>query len=193
MNSFKPNPNYNIEVFDQILSYDKITEIDLFVKKLPYFPINFDNGPFDGSNKPKLVKYFFHQDMSLEDENKLFVNKFLNLIPLIFKKNLDFSFFKSMQVNLSDFSTVDLIHVDGAKFANKTSYTILYYSNIKWDINYGGETLFYDPNNLEIISAIQPKPGRFVVFDSTLPHSARPIQSNCPYLRYTIAVKTNPI
>ena len=92
-----------------------------------------------------------------------------------------------MQVNVSNPFTFDNFHKD-LDLPDRKGYTILYYANKKWDTNYGGETLFYD-ENLEIIAAVKPKPGRFVVFDSKIFHSARPPQSGCPYNRYTIAIK----
>ena len=193
MNSFKPNPNYNIEVFDQVLSFTKIRQIYDFFKIQSYYASNFDNGSYEDSIKPKFSKYFFSEQYSLDLKDNPIIFEFLNSVNLILKKELDFSLFKSMQVNLSDSSTIDLLHADDFEYFDKISYTILYYGNIKWDINYGGETLFYNPNNLEIISAIQPKPGRFVIFDSCIPHSARSPQVHCPFLRYTAAVKTHPI
>lgn len=188
MDSFKPNPLYPIEVFDNILSNDNINQIYNFLANSYYTITNSDRG-HDSIDTPflKLSNRFFYQgkphsnwggiSQIMLDSISTFFDPILltNCLPSL-----------NMQVNVSDPSTVDKSHED---FSNGLKgYTILYFANKKWDIDYGGETLFYN-NDKEIISAIKPNPGRFVIFDGNLLHSARPPQRHCSYNRYTIAVK----
>lgn len=52
----------------------------------------------------------------------------------------------------------------------------------------GGETVFFDRED-EIALAVQPKPGRLVVFDGAIRHVGRPPNRICYVPRYTFAIK----
>jgi hypothetical protein len=52
---------------------------------------------------------------------------------------------------------------------NKGHKTLLYYINLEWDKEDGGETLFANSNG-EVEVAVSFVPGRIVIFDSELPH-----------------------
>ena len=194
MNSFKPHPNYDIEVFDDIFDQKQIDFIYDIVSNIPFRFSNFDYGvptSIYDHQLPKLM-YSIMRGGELgesKEGNQYIINTFKPSI----EKLLDPSFIKrcnqniSMQINCSFPSTIDKLHLD-TKTNIEKGYTILYYANMKWDVNFGGETLFYN-NNQEIIAGVIPKPGRFVVFDSYTYHSARPPQSNCPYYRFSLAFK----
>lgn len=70
--------------------------------------------------------------------------------------------------------------------------TALWYICEHWDVEWGGETLFFDANE-EVGAAVRPRPGRLVVFDSELRHAGRPPNRICPASRYTLAIKLEPI
>ena len=57
-------------------------------------------------------------------------------------------------------------HIDNDEL---TSKTLLYYCNIVWEPNYGGETIICNPKG-EPELAIASRPNRVVLFDSYLPH-----------------------
>jgi SM-20-related protein len=42
----------------------------------------------------------------------------------------------------------------------------------------------------DIVSAVYPKPNRFVVFSGNIPHVARGVSRTCPKLRITLMYKT---
>ncbi len=69
-------------------------------------------------------------------------------------------------------------------------YTSLYYAHPKWDINWGGETLFFNDSRDAILHAAFPKPGRLVHFSGTIPHAARSPARDCPALRSVIVIKS---
>jgi len=79
-------------------------------------------------------------------------------------------------------------HVD----AKSEELTCLWYTVPQWNIDWAGETMFYDKND-EIAYACVPKPGRLVIFDSQLKHSGRPPSRNCLHSRFTLALKLEPI
>ncbi|MFF7709378.1 2OG-Fe(II) oxygenase [Pseudomonas sp. NPDC007930] len=68
--------------------------------------------------------------------------------------------------------------------------TVLIFCNEHWASAWGGELVFYDQARQHIIRSILPKPGRAVIFNGHIPHSARSPASVCDELRMTIAFKT---
>ena len=188
MNSFKPNPNYQIEVFDNVLNNNDLVKNYVHLLNSYYTYKNKDHN-IKTTNYYKLSNPFLSNGKLIGESWNDFTNILFKGYRTIFKKDILTDTINS-QVNVSDSSTVDMVHPDSWNLNEK--YTVLYYANSEWDKDYGGETLFYDAINLEIVAAIKPIPGRFVVFDSAIPHSARPPQMNCPYKRYTVATKNIP-
>jgi hypothetical protein len=66
--------------------------------------------------------------------------------------------------------------------------TALWYLCDRWDLEWGGETMFYDAAD-EVAFAVAPKPGRLVVFDGAIKHVGRPPNRICYASRYTFAIK----
>ncbi len=192
MNSFKPYPSYDIEVFDNVFDPKQIEYIYGIVQSTP---LKFNNFDYDVPTSiydhqlPKLHHLIIRNGRSEENWKPI-----VNLFKPIVKKLLDPLFIQrcgdniTMQLNSSFPSTIDKLHWDKIPYQDEESYTNHYYANSKWDVKFRGKTLFYNDQQ-EIITGIIPKPGRFVVFKSEIYHSARPPQSNCPYYRFSIAIK----
>ena len=66
--------------------------------------------------------------------------------------------------------------------------TALWYLCERWDLEWGGETMFYDAAD-EVAFAVTPKPGRLVVFDGAIKHVGRPPSRICYAPRYTFVIK----
>ncbi len=66
--------------------------------------------------------------------------------------------------------------------------TALWYLCEQWDLEWGGETMFYDSAG-EVACAVTPKPGRLVIFDGAIRHAGRPPNRICYAPRYTFAIK----
>ena len=62
---------------------------------------------------------------------------------------------------------------------------LLYYANIRWKEEWGGETLFYDDSLKNILFASPYVPGRIIVFDGSMPHTLRPQLGSAPHFRFT--------
>ena len=90
-------------------------------------------------------------------------------------------------INLGLHSDVHKIHVDDAKPGG--SKTLLLYMNRDWDCNWGGETIFYDDQRKNILYTSPFIPGRIVIFDGSIPHSAKPQHLSAVPYRFTLAVK----
>lgn len=69
--------------------------------------------------------------------------------------------------------------------------TALWYIAPEWNVEWGGETLFYN-SQMDAEVVVSPKPGRLVVFDGTIIHVGRPPNRICYVPRYTLALKLEP-
>lgn len=68
--------------------------------------------------------------------------------------------------------------------------TVLIYLNETWDIDWGGETTFFDDKG-EVIASVMPKFGRIICFDGTIQHGARPLSRCCPVKRDVLVFKSS--
>ena len=104
-----------------------------------------------------------------------------------FLQGLTFS--RTSWVNCSTHLTPYISHVDESK--NVLAKTVIFYANLKWGSDWGGETLI--ANNLgETELAIEFRPNRILVFDSVLLHRACPITlESKSYYRLTYTKQFN--
>jgi SM-20-related protein len=70
--------------------------------------------------------------------------------------------------------------------------TALWFITPEWNVEWGGETLFFD-SSMDAQVAVTPRPGRLVVFDGRLAHVGRPPNRICFAPRYTLAFKLQPL
>jgi Rps23 Pro-64 3,4-dihydroxylase Tpa1-like proline 4-hydroxylase len=75
------------------------------------------------------------------------------------------------------------IHDDAGQ---NTVWSLIYYANLKWDIEYGADTVFLKDNRKDMIQTVQCKPNRIVLFDTTIPHLIRPSTIVAPHYRFSI-------
>ncbi len=190
MDLFNSKDNFQIRIFDNFISYNYISELYLHCSRgLGFIDSNFDNPWSTKFATPKQI-CTIHPPSELNQTVHHTIAH--NLVASEILNSKQFSFFSethevlSISFNKSSFGTSDLVHVDST---DNDNYTILAYINPEWSIDWGGETLFYDSNLQEIVKSIIPKPGRVIIFDSTIPHSARPPQIHCPYSRCVLAIK----
>jgi SM-20-related protein len=79
------------------------------------------------------------------------------------------------------------LHVDATSPKNFTS---IWYANLQWNADWGGETVFFNTERTDIVAAVYPQPNRLVMFPGTIPHVARGVARSCPDLRITLMFKT---
>ncbi len=89
-------------------------------------------------------------------------------------------------VNFASFGDMLFTHTDCV--AGSDELTVLVYICPEWDIEWGGETLFYNSED-DCIFACTPKPGRVVIFNGAIKHVGRPPNRICYQPRYTLAFK----
>jgi SM-20-related protein len=78
------------------------------------------------------------------------------------------------------------IHTDSL---SEKSRTIIYYPHSVWHPNWGGETVFFNKEQTDIVASVYPRPNRLLVFSGTTPHVARGLSRVCPALRITLMFK----
>ena len=65
----------------------------------------------------------------------------------------------------------------------------LYYVNLDWRDGWHGETLFYNPDNLnEIVYTSLYVPGRIILFDGSIPHAIRPQSVKATKFRMSLSL-----
>ena len=73
--------------------------------------------------------------------------------------------------NVASYGDMLFTHTDC--LPDQHDLTALWYLCERWDLEWGGETMFYDAQD-EIACAVRPQPGRLVVFDGAIKHVGRP-------------------
>jgi hypothetical protein len=93
-------------------------------------------------------------------------------------------------VNCSVYGDAYYIHRDCAP--SERHVTALYYANLEWKPDWGGETIYYtDDEDAEY--AISPRPGRLVIARGALLHRGNVPTRSCYEERYTLAYKLNSV
>ena len=87
-------------------------------------------------------------------------------------------------VNYAGFGDTMFSHVD----ATTEEMTCLIFAMPQWQIDWAGETIFYDSQDEAAFTCV-PRPGRIVLFDGRLKHAGRPPARVCYHSRFTIAIK----
>jgi hypothetical protein len=89
-------------------------------------------------------------------------------------------------VNHSVYGDMYYTHRDCSAWRNHV--TVLYYANLEWQIDWGGETIFYnDDNDAQLV--VSPRPGRIVVGRGAILHRGTVPTRQCFQERLTIAYK----
>ena len=114
------------------------------------------------------------------NESKIFpyITECIDETPFFTCRNIE-----SVIVNLTRPSDVHFIH------SHPSKQVALYYCNLTWEDGWYGETMFYDPNDLEKVSFTSLyKPGRIILFDGSTPHAIRPQSVSGPKYRITLTI-----
>jgi hypothetical protein len=82
----------------------------------------------------------------------------------------------------------DMLYTHTDCLPDQRELTALWFLCERWDVEWGGETLFFDATG-DAAFAASPRPGRLVVFDGAIRHAGRPPNRACYVPRYTFAIK----
>ena len=162
---------FKVETYDDLLNEDQLQPLDIlantsFYKRQEKAVLDYD-----------YAHYSCHYD--IEDIRKyMFFDTVADKIP---NKDLVLT---DAYINSESYGDQTFIHKD----SNDPDYTALIYVVKDWDVNYGGETVYYDEKD-EPVLTILPKRGRVVISDSRVGHVGKPPNRIFLGDRYTMALK----
>jgi Rps23 Pro-64 3,4-dihydroxylase Tpa1-like proline 4-hydroxylase len=162
----------NIQVHDNFYENDHCQEIYDFVNK-SYFKIGWED-----SDEPQHKPYpNLHSIYSKEDLDKIKILK-----PILKKFKIPKDNYLKCIVNLTKPLDVNFIHV------HPNMSVALYYANLTWNPEWGGETIFYKKDKKTIDLANPYVPNRLVFFDGKIPHTIKTQNIIGPSYRFTISL-----
>jgi len=159
----------NIKVYSEFLTESEQREILTYLKG-PIF-----SGTHTSTGNEGHQRLFFRANLES-------VELFLNLIPKINQLLPDttYELVRCWAVAHQSGSHGDIHQDTGGDFS------VILYPHDTWHVNWGGETIFFDPDNYDIVKSLLPLPRQAVVFDSDVFHCARPTTSHFLGIRYVI-------
>jgi hypothetical protein len=95
-----------------------------------------------------------------------------------------------LYVNSSLYGDIYFAHRDCDQ--NLRNVTVLYYGNLAWHADWGGETIFFNDNH-DAELAVTPRPGRFVVSRGAILHRGGVPSRACHEERFSIACKLRAV
>jgi SM-20-related protein len=125
-------------------------------------------------------------------QEKITVDPFLRSVRLLVEKAFPHEQFSDhrVYVNCSIYGDSYFMHRDCP--AHELHVTALYYANLEWQPDWGGETIYYnDEEEAEIV--VMPRPGRLVIARGAVLHRGTVPTRTCYEERYTLAYKLNSL
>ena len=171
-----------IDIYDGIFDYSAISGIYAALSRGTYILDNANRPDVQGMQDRKLV---YRLDPDLLDKLHFFDGPLKTIIDEKIPED-SYHHFRSY-VNLGLHTDNHEVHAD--HYFNRAGKTLLYYVNETWNKDWGGETAFFDEKAEEILYTSQFVPGRVIIFDGNIPHSAKPQSIDGPAYRFTMAMK----
>lgn len=182
----------SINVYDNFLTPEEHQFVFNYCKNASYFYGESDNERQGEAFCTGLVHEVYFADDKIPEENtqvfggghsktinpKKFYNIFVDKIEDKFPQMKKLDMYR-MYVNCFAPSEQPYFHTDGSD----DEYTFLYYPNMDWDVDRGGETQFFVDNTFY---GVVPIPNRIVLFDASLLHKATSFRDRH---RFTVAIK----
>ena len=148
-----------ITVIDNLFSFSEREKMNKFLLA-SLFRIN---GGDVSANVSSYSNQIF-SSYSEEDLNHLVIMETEGYKKLNGKFELSLRKVKQCRVNMSASSESCDVHHD------HKGLTLLYYANLRWNLNWGGHTAFISEDLSDIEYVCAYKAGRVCVFDGTIPH-----------------------
>ena len=168
--------NKEIHIYDDLYSFETRYGWYNFIKESHFFTTSYDLPTLETKGDYNMYSYYNNNDLEgfgfLEHENTKQISHHYEGLEIA-----------TARVNLATLGDKNRFHVDFE------CLSVLYYPNLKWDIEWGGFTLFADDQvqNIEYTSIYTP--GRVIVFDGSIPHFASAPVSMAPSYRFSFNIK----
>lgn len=182
MKEVKIDDHRNIYIIDDLFSFSEISGNYASAIEHKYSIYNSSDAEVQNLSDKRL-------GCPLEMDDNILSNVYSGERLEIFKKIIpqdQYTHWRSY-INLGIHSDYHKIHVDD--FSIGSGLTLLYYVNRNWNCDWGGETIFFDDQRKDIKYISSFIPGRILIFDSSIPHTATPQHFNAPPYRFTLASK----
>lgn len=168
--------NKFIDVYDNLFEYRE-KELFFHFVSTSNFVTNGKDGLYDYEENQIFSSYGSSdlESMKFCDTNGF---KFISEKYQLFNKKIG-----QVRVNCCNSFERSVAHTDAG------GISLIYYVNMKWDIFWGGHTIFYNEDLSDVEYTCLFKPGRLIVFDGSIPHSISPISTACRENRYTFVIQ----
>lgn len=171
-----------IHIYDDVYDYNTRNKFYEFLANSLYSINGGDNDRLETKGEYNIYSKFTESDL----HNMGFLSVPESAFILDQVKNMSIA---QVRVNLSTLYDKNRFHVDTTSYASKEGITMLYYANMKWDIEAGGHTLFADDELENIEYCAVYKPGRVVMFDGSIPHCIMSPNIIAPAYRLSFAIQ----
>tara|TARA_R100000458_G_C8214553_1_gene200927 strand:- start:65 stop:586 length:522 start_codon:yes stop_codon:yes gene_type:complete len=167
-----------IEVFDVLLTPDKSNAVFRLVMDSLY------RIGWNDTNEPQYKGFpCLYSQYSFEDVTRL---KILDpVLKKLKRKKITIKNYSQCIVNLTKPMDVNFIHV------HEDEIVALYYCNLTWQPEWGGETLFYKDDKRDILLSNPYVPNRLIIFDGKIAHTIKAQNILGPSYRFTISLFFN--
>ena len=187
--------DYTVKIFSDVLEEDTVTKTNNFLlsKELPwYFSQTSTTGGNQKVNDPT-VPTFWYTEFDMK-KDKVVSDVWDEMYSVIQTEDTLGSLELEVVRTYGNGQTYGLngqLHTDDER---PNTWTALYYAvEDDWDVEWHGETYFYDDDKENVVGACIPKRNRFVVFDSTINHVGMAPNKQYNGLRVTLAFKLQSI
>jgi SM-20-related protein len=152
----------------------------------------------DVSAQPFWHRHFggFTSDLDAQDERRLTdcSDELMKSAPLLF------SFWQRLQIKAFPNYVLSRCYANGLPYGTDGGAhtdspvpgdcTAIYYPHETWHPDWGGETIIFNQDRTDILTAVYPKPNRLFIFPGFVHHAARGVSRSCPHMRITLMFKT---
>jgi SM-20-related protein len=174
MKEIKDDLNRSIFIIDNASTLAEHNALYGFIRR-SLFNIGFEDTAAIERNQHKYLNSSYNHDDFVRSGFKSILEK-----TPVYDQLRDRSF--RLSINLCTPSDVYFSHT------HKNQWSIIYYANLDWKPEWGGETLFYNDDHSEILYASVYTPQRLIIFDGEIPHTIRQQNYLAPHYRFTVAM-----
>ncbi|MDB4342515.1 2OG-Fe(II) oxygenase [bacterium] len=179
MINLKTENDRDVFIFDDVFEAHQIQKMYYFILNSK-FRLNVNDDDF-AEYKTKYSQTFGCEFS--EDDLKRF--GLLEYLPNTIKEKFNLKYDNYGRCIVNNITPLDT-HYPHDDSGKNMKWSLLYYANLKWELEWGADTLFLTDNKKNISQVSQCKPNRVVIFDGRIPHMIRPSTMAAPHYRWSI-------
>jgi hypothetical protein len=168
-----------IKVWDDLIPIGIRSRVFLGLRQEQY-PLSYQN---DTGLKDFEGKFGFGKPIETKDFMKLLLNEVGSTETFPITSYLNRCKVDRCWINVYTGYDVNRYHTDES---NSEHVSVLYYANLAWDLEWDGGTIFRSDDLSEVEFVSDYKPGRIVMFDSSIPHKIMQTSHSAHHYRFTV-------